>query len=438
MTPSKHSTKDNLKINPDHGTRQQNDNKHPNYKIKADVNHNLFATHSMEIRPEVRELGALAMETLFPANHGCHAQSKSGSEPADALYTTLTRLDFNAIFLVEAFKIMAQHTDILLAIQGVLSHDQKSTAETVDNSETRSIRSPEENAARSTLLATQQVDEIIRALNGATALLNQMADNKEYVTPYANPSHRNNTFNNFGSHNETSTSSVARGFAFDNTQIEAVLALVNGGSFTDDEDDKTIAESDEFNDQPLDTSDMVDGDIDIAIILNHVISQFKATRKASQSSNGHQGSSAIDLNGSPSIAEQATSLLSMFKKASVSVNTIVPLAQSYATSQFYAHLSIHAQSSTSSGGVNPAKSDAHGNSLQPNYGLVPPHHGVNGHPRFPSNQPPRPSACYLQGEIGIPPLTGIPPKMIDPEIQRKIAIYGCPPFPGSRIVSKSH
>ena len=389
----------------------------------------------MELRPEVREIGALAIQTVFPSAHCGHLQSES--ETADTLCTALKRLDFNAQFLIEALKIIAKQTSIMLDTERSVSHDQNSNASKEDDSNSRSIKSTVENIDDSNQpnsTATQQVDEIIRALNGATALLNEMADNKVYVTPYGNPPPRNSTLIGFGAQNETSGSSSSRGandFVFDNTQIDAVLALASGGSLTDDEDDKTIADPDEFNDQLLDASDMVDGDIDVAATLQRVIGLFMATRNTDRPSNDRPSSSTIDLNGSPSIVEQATSLQSLFKRAKVSINKIVPLAQGYATSQFYAHLSSYAQPPEPSSGMTSATTGTYGDSTQMNYGLVP-HPGALGYPQYFFGPPQPLSNYYLRGESGIPP-----PMMMDPKIQRKIAIYGCPPFPGSRIVSRA-
>ena len=386
--------------------------------------------------PEVREIGALLIKTFSPTTY--NGKSQSETEAFGDLFAALKRPDFDLQSLVGALKILAKYTDVVQDVSrevGSALNSENPDAEIKDDSEFQSMQSTatgKDGFAQPTLTAVQQVDEIIRALNGATALLNQMADNKVYITPYGNPPHKKNTVNGFGAHNGTSCSSSskgANGLVLDNSQIDAFLALANGGSLTDEDDDKTIADPDEFDDHLLDPSEMSDGDTDIAAILQRVISHFMATRNSGHSSDDRRRPSTTDLNGSPSIVEQATSLQSLFKKAEVSVNTIVPLAQGYATSQFYAHLSSHARSSISTGGINPSHTGTPVNPVQPSYRLAQ-NNDVYRQPQYISGHAPLPLYYGPRPGFGIPP-----PRMMDPEIQRKIAIYGCPPVPGSRNVS---
>ena len=404
-------------------------------KFRSDVDRNLFT--SQPAGPEVREIGALLIKTFFPSVY--NGKSQSESEAIGALFTALKRPGFDLQSLVEALKIMAKHTDVVQDISGEVgsaSNSDNLDAELKDGSKLQSVRPTakvKDGFAQPALTAVQQVDEIIRALNGATALLNQMADNKVYITPYGNPPHKNNSANGFGAHNGTfssSSSKGANGLVIDNSQIDAFLALANGGSLTDEDDDKTIADPDEFDDHLLDPSEMADGDIDVAAILQHVISHFMATRNSGHSSDDRRGPFTTDLSGSPSIIEQATSLQSLFKKAGVSVNTIVPLAQGYATSQLYTHLSSHARSSISTSGINSSNSGTTVNSAQPSYRPAQ-NNDVYRQPQCVPAHAPSPF------HYGPPPGFGVPPpRMMDPEIQRKIVIYGCPPVPGSRNVSK--
>ncbi|MCJ1359917.1 MAG: hypothetical protein MMC33_009920 [Icmadophila ericetorum] len=278
------------------------------------------------------------------------------------------------------------------------------------------------------LLMKHQSNEAIKAYNAATALLAQMSDNKKYDSPYGNPPPPPPKADGLESHLSNGTSGLSG--VNGQTSIEAIdalLALANGGSLTDDEDDKTIADPNEVMDIQPDPSAITQSDLDVTATMNHVKNQLLA-----QQNDGHPNglqnygysSSRPDPYGPQ--WDQANMLQSLLSKTGTPVNTVMPAAQGHATSQFYAHLSSRARSGTPSGVMNPAHAALYGNPAQMNERMFarPDILGrsLNSLDQQSGLIPPKANGLGKYGFI----------KSANAEEQKKIRSYGFPPLPGSK------
>jgi hypothetical protein len=136
------------------------------------------------------------------------------------------------------------------------------------------------------------------------------------------------------------------------------------------------------------------------------------------------GSSQTNHLGIVTAKEQAAALKRFFSQAGVSINTIIPVAQSLATSQLYAHLSSRANRfSASRGGINPAHANAYGNTAQMTQQMLA-RHGA-------SWQTLRAASFDSRGNV-----LGQPMRKRTAEELRKIEGYGYPPLPGSKVGEK--
>ena len=103
------------------------------------------------------------------------------------------------------------------------------------------------------------------------------------------------------------------------------------------------------------------------------------------------------------------------------VNTIIPAAQSQATSTFYSHLSSRAYQRFGNRNNHPAQSHVYGYPAHTSSGTF----GVP--PAFQPPPPPQQQQFVPRGNVIAPPTWGV-----DPEEQKKVNAYGYPPLPGSR------
>ena len=379
----------------------------------------------------VHSISVLMKTALLPVDGYC----KINVEAVNRLRFALEHDRISQRSLVKAFGIMAADSDILKYIKDcpdlIQGNDKLKPASKKDDM-TTSCQEADIGPVPSTqslAISSHQSNEIIRSLNAATALLNEMADTKVYVTPYANPPPRGGPVNGYGTHKSNGVAGPSNLRETDETQsldqlqIDALLALANGGSLSDDEDDKTIADPDEFVGQPPDQKVLAQADIDITATLQLIINQLMAERKSHRFSD--PTASAVDPYGSQSVRDQAALLQSLFSQAGVSINTVIPAAQSHATSQLYAHLSSRVRSSTPNGGINPTNAHVYGNTTHMNHkmltdpltlGQIP---YMHNHSLQPLHISPREN-------------TGTVPRLNNHEEQKKIRSYGFPPLPGSR------
>ena len=349
--------------------------------------------------------------------------------------------------LDRAIRIIAQNPDIMQEIKTLLDdieEDEGIDATSGEDNGTPPMQSTEMQPATAghfPPVAETQSTDVIRALNAATALLNEMADTKVYVTPYANPPPRNVATNGALTVNGTdrkktrgTTKQAMSGHGLDQSQIDALLALANGGSLTDDEDD--LDEGQDTNGNSSDQPGPAQTDSAITATLQRIINHLMAERSGGIDRGLAPTSSLVEAYGSQAVRDQAATLQSLFSQAGVSINTIIPRAQSHATSQLYANLSTRARSSTPSGGINPAHAGSYGNTAQMQQRMLA-NPGIFAQAQHFQKRPLEAAKSSSRGNmVGLPVRASTPARSKNPEELRKIKTYGFPPLPGSRPGAK--
>ena len=409
----------------------------PSFALAPELGDCIFSSQNPDLPNDVQIAGNLLLNALFGV--GNNGSECATADAAHAFKATVDSGSLNPQPFVEALKIMARNVELMKGISARLEYDGDDLEHDTMSGDENGSPPPHANEAHAESTSSpdsslnQQSNQIIKALNAATALLYQMADTKAYASPYGNPppqvapvmnghNHKTN-----GTDPPSASTQTGNGHGLDQSQIDALLALANGGSLTDDEDDKTIVDTDEMNGQQLESSGLPQTDTDITATLQRIINQLTAEKKVGQSSSNGIGlpmPRPVTPYGSQSVQDQAATLQSLFTQVGVSINTVMPAAQSHATSALYNHLSNQAKSSIPSGGINPAHASAYGNTAQMQQRMLA-KAGIFGETNQSQHQPsPGP---------GTPPGThvGLPTRIRDPEELRKIEIYGYPPLPGS-------
>ena len=410
----------------------------PTFALAPELGNRIFSSQNPDLPTDVQVAGNLLMNTLFGV--GNNGSERATADAAHTFKATVASGSLHPQPFVEALKIMARNVELMKGISAKLEYDGDDL-ETMSGDENGSpplrateTHPPSTSSPDSTL--NQQSSEIIKALNAATALLYQMTDTKAYASPYGNPPPQVATVMNGHNHEtngtgpSSATTQTGNGHGLDQSQIDALLALANGGSLTEDEDDdKTIADPDEINGQQPESLGVPQTDTDITATLQRIINQLTAEKKVGQSMSNGTGLPSprpVTPYGSQSVQDQAATLQSLFTQVGVSINTVMPAAQSHATSALYNHLSNQAKSSVPSGGIESACASAYGTPAQMPQRLL----SKPGMLADTNHSQHRPSSSH-----GFP--SGIRPRLPtrhrDPEIQRKIDIYGYPPLPGNRV-----
>ena len=385
------------------------------------------------------------MNALFGV--GSDGNKRATAEAAAALRAALEDGTLDSKPFIEALKVMALNAELMQGISSKLDNgdDEEQEALSGDENESQPLHSAavhEDSSTPQSSNSQQQSSEIIKALNAATALLNQMTDTKAYASPYGNPpplpqplaamETNGSKATEMDGAGSTSSPNGTNKHGLDQSQIDAILSLANGGSLTDDEDDKTIADPDEDNAQDLDLSGMPQVDMEITATLQRIIKQFTTERNgvlaSSEPPTVSTGDHTADPNGS--VEQQAVALNKLYLQAGVSINTIMPAAQGQAISQFFVNLSNRARSSPPSGGINPAHAGMYGNTAQMQQRMLA-NPGIFGQPQFQPQHPLLPSALLPRATVA-----ALPARTITPEEQLKIKSYGFPPLPGSRPGAK--
>lgn len=288
-----------------------------------------------------------------------------------------------------------------------------------------------------------EADDAVRALKAATNILSDIAAgiSDNYVTPYAHPSPLDmplaKAISNGVNGDEATIIDPAKPLSAegppDRTQIDNLLRLAAGGVQSDDEEgDEDILQSgtDDSSQQENQISS-AQPDIAVSATLQRIVNELMADSDGGNDpSNANVGrglsvgSSQTDHLGLVTVKEQAAALKRLFFQAGVSINTIIPVAQSLATSQLYAHLSNRANRfSVSGGGINPAHANAYGNTAQMTQQMLA-RHGA-------SLQIVRTASFDSRGNV-----IGQPMRKRTAEELKKIEGYGYPPLPGSKVGEK--
>ena len=286
-------------------------------------------------------------------------------------------------------------------------------------------------------------DDAVRALKAATNILSEIAAgaSDNYVTPYANPLQVDirlaKATSNGVNEDETTiihpTKPLSAEAPPDRRQIDNLLRLAAGGIQSDDEegDEDILQSATDDSSQQGNQPSSAQPDIAVSATLQRIVNELMADSDGGNDPSDATvglglsvGSSQTDLLGLVTVKEQAAALKRLFLQAGVSINTIIPVAQSLATSQLYAHLSNRANRfSVSGGGINPAHANAYGNTAQMTQQMLA-RHGA-------SLQILRSAPFDSRGNV-----IGQPLRKRTSEELRKIEGYGYPPLPGSKIGEK--
>ena len=377
------------------------------------------------------------MNTLFGSSGSRPRVAKS--EASNPLKIALENGSLESGPFVEALQIMAKNADLMRGINARLNserYDEEGdgiSGEENGHQPKQSASTRADSATSDESMLNHQSAEIIKALNAATALLNDMADTKTYASPYGNPppkkSIEDSQLPNSDGSAETSSKQATNGHGLDQSQIDALLALANGGSLTDDDDDKTIADPDEFDTQQLDSGGTAQSDSDIIATLqryiSHLMAERNGTENAGESKHNQFKTTRSDPYGSQSVRDQAAVLQSLFAQAGVSINTIMPREQGQATSQLYAHLSSRARSSTPAKSINSTQARSYGSTAQMHQRMLA-NPDVIAQAHQPHQRP-------LQSINSNGSMMGLSMRTRTAEEVKKIKSYGYPPLPGQKI-----
>ena len=396
----------------------------PGFSISSEVGNALFSNPGDLVTLETNAAGTLLFNTLLSVRN--HNNGHTNRESAAALKASLDDESVSRRPFIEALRILAGNSELINSIKTALKgyvpvHDDidiNSGANTANGDTSRNNKSPDLIMQSSTTqpvipeyqtvdLTSQQNSHEVRVIHAMTKAINDMSEARSdtYITPYANPpkaalpndlftTNGVTTQNMNGIFDSTSSKPVGNSHGSDQSQIDSFLALANGGSLHDNGDD----DAQDTTSQQVDSNGSPQRDIDISAVLQRIIDQHAAEY------------------GFDSGEKQAKKLQALFAEAGISINTIIPAAQGYATSHLYAHLAIKAR--FSGGGINPAHASTYGNTIQMNQRVLSKPGAIS--------QPARNTTTMWRTD-GTPPYRA---KSV--EEMRKIRLYGYPPIPGRR------
>ncbi|KAH0552912.1 hypothetical protein GP486_006889 [Trichoglossum hirsutum] len=414
-----------------------------NFAFAPGLGKNLFPTSGDGPQRQTNLAGILLANALL----GLGTNGKGPDlDAAKALKAALESGSVDPNPFIEALQVMAAHPDIMNGINAILKGGYDDYEDGGDlGSGDEDVGGIIETTEKETVEDQDpQVDdgdqnEIIKALNAATAMLNEMnqpaggetsADGKAGFTAI-NCSEKSKGKEK---EKESRSSHAANGHALDQTQIDELLALANGGSLATDneEDDGANNTVEEAQDQEKEQPQGPQPDNDISATLQSIIQQVLGQQSGEVSSPNtlkrpttgntdefkfkrrRQSSSHPDAKNSTALA-----LTSLMKGAGMAINTVIPAAQSQATSELYTRLSHHSRSSTpSGGGINPAHASSFGTTASMNQRvLAKPNHYHR--PLYTAN-------------------TAAPRRLVTPGIskqkreeeEKKARSFGFPPLPG--------
>lgn len=432
----------------------------PGFILEANLGNRLFSTNGTHGSNEITAIGTLLLNTLEGVRH--NGAKNTNCEAAEALKSALKEANTNSRPFVEALRTLGASQEVMGAINATLkacpgaayaevasiSPDSAQALaapawSSVNDQETVPVALPEADARGGvgSSPCSNSSTNVIKALEAATNILHDIAGGTSdtYVTPYGNPltvsgPNGSTMSNGVGTQdvgtqrvNDTVDSKqVVAGSSLDKSHIDDFLKLAAGGSVSDEEDDVVSDAPDDINPLTVQTpAPKLDGDV--GATLQRIINELMTERQGGHSPlfvDDRRGlsinTSQPNLYGTATAKDQAAALKRLFAQAGVSINTIIPAAQSHATSQLYAHLSSRANRfPTSGGGINPSHASAYGNTAQMTQRML-----ARPGTSFQALQP-APSAS--RGNVVGPPV-----RARNPEELKKIQDYGFPPLPGSR------
>ncbi|KAI9831134.1 MAG: hypothetical protein M1819_005222 [Sarea resinae] len=417
----------------------------PGFAFAPGFGSTLFPAPGVGPNGETNAAGLLLANALLGVGN---SGGGPNAEAANALKAALEKGAVDPRPFTEALRTMASNPEIMSGINAVLGvgYDEDGDGNSGDENMDTVIQSTEQHNGEGEVQVPENTNddsnEIIKALNAATAILNEM---NESNTDGGFAEGLSNAINGFNAVTESmdlrqdgASAIKANDHGLDQSQIDALLALANGGSLNGDGEDNVKTEMPPTSElQPDRTTPQPDDDI--TATLQRIVQQLMAEREGQggpADQNEHAGPEDSDFatrhgetNLSPmpdpttsiNTKDPATTLSSLLHGAGMSINTVIPAAQSHATSQLYSRLSTRARSSTPSGGINPAHASAYGSTAQMNQKLL---SRPNGNRQKVQSASPK-----LNGRGGSPD-----PRRLEEE--RKVKSFGFPPMPGKRFLMK--
>lgn len=423
------------------------------FSFASGLGSSLFSAQENGTSNETNAAGLLLANALLGVGS---TGSGPNAEAARALKMALEGGKVDPKPFTEALRTMASNPDIMSGINAVLGagyagYDDEGDTNSGEDGSSTLMQSTETRGGAAAAAYDRPVEvdeepnEIIKALNAATAILNEMNEGRVDATPSAARAPEANGFtaiNGGTTHKANGTTKsappkqTANEHGLDQSQIDALLALANGGSLTDDDDDNIMNEIPDTNSQQAERNSTPQPDNDITATLQRIVNQLMAEKNGG--GNGQNGSvhpsvargmpivtSQADPYGLESAKNPAAALQSLLHSAGVAINTVIPAAQSHATSQLYARLSNRARSSTPvGGGINPAHASAFGSTAQMNQKTFSKSPAVKK-PLQPAN-----------GSLSRANVVGPPMRLRSAEEMKKVKSYGFPPLPGRKMGAK--
>lgn len=386
--------------------------------------------------------GVLLANVLMGAGN---EEQGTNSSAAHALKAAIERGTLDPESFREALRAMAANPDILNSINAALSVPSAygdGEANSADEDEsgmfppTRGPTGENGNNTVETEVAGEE-NEIIKALNAATAMLNQMNEARQ---DGKGPDDIESEVNGCvepemgGGKSKESSTDDDRGekLVYENGQNNTQTASAQEGSSQEREHDIEEPGQPEKDEDSTGHINETEQDTDISVTLQHVLQQVMGEKRPEPGT-----SSATHCNAQPSASNQhnktysrsrsfissndpAQALSSLLHCAGMSINTVIPAAQSYATSQLYARLSGQSRSTSFSIGINPAHASAYGNTAAMNRRLLAqPHTFMRLIPTEANHSTAAP--------------VDVSRKKRSAEEEKMARSYGFPPLPGMRL-----
>ena len=407
--------------------------------------------------PGVGPQGETNAAGLLLANALLGVGSNGTGPNADAANALKAALENGAVDpkpFTEALRAMAANPEIMNGINAILggysgyddvSGDEDSAAIMQSTEITNNPATQEERNGRQPSEADDEQSEIVKKLNQATAMLNELHESNgaKSGTNGFTAINGNESHGQPGRSEKSDSGGDDNGHGLDQAQIDALLTLANGGALTGTEgrdDDRLLSLAENLN-QQQEQGNGPQPDSDMSAILQRIIQQVMVQREERSADDNNAVPPEPSTEPTPpappsqsshpdpfGVAKNpAMALSSLLHCAGMSINTVIPAAQSHATSQLYARLSNHSRSSTpSGGGINPAHASAFGSTAMMNRKLL-------ARPNAYSRPLHTPNTTLRASPLGPPA------KPRDPNEERKARSFGFPPLPGRRMmISRKH
>lgn len=432
--------------------KRKRDGNFPGFTLHEDLAIELFPDLNTDLSKDIRAAGKLLLNTLQGVRN---AGVSPNLNAVTALKSALADSGTDLSYFIEALRVLGGSSQVAAAIQGTMDkytelRNNSTESKTVSmiayngnvsgaSGRPSSLKKPgiRSRSTRSHDFDTNdQSDDVVKALNAATDILSDIATGSSdtYVTPYGHPLTQDDRNGSASLDGTIGMDSIADDepkqngaeLSLDRSQIDDLLKLAAGGAESDEDDDDSITDVPDENNlqEDLAVSHQPDGDVSATLqrIVNELM--FSANGGNNPAYAGDErglsvGTSQTDIFGSNTAKDQAAALTSLFAQAGVSINTIIPAAQSLATSQLYAHLSSRANRfPTSGGGIDPNHASAYGNTAEMTQRML--------------SRPGNPIQSFQSGPSVSRGDAAKPVRGKSAEEMKKIRAFGYPPLPGSR------